>query len=277
MDDDRAPVGQGGQQPPSGKRKGRRQPRPIGAGPACNGGAGRSAALTLRVPGWPGHPAPAVATGNTPPAAPRPLGGTGARACAPASGPRRAAPGPAPGMPRGSPPHAMPDPGPPDRAQTRRRPHHQHPAILRSRHRHPPHPTSTAPPAIRPRSSPAPGNHGEQGEREGEEGGGGTVGMPPAGALRLRDGPGPPATARSSGRVRERPSRPPSTRASRADAAPGVQIVRTVARSIWTPGAASAPQECGPKADGMGERGRVGKAGEFISPIQPTGVVGGRG
>ncbi len=52
--------------------------------------------------------------------------------------------------------------------------------------------------------------------------------------------------ARNSHPVRHRP------RTSRADTAPGVQVVRTVARSTWTPGTASAPHACGPTADGMG-------------------------
>jgi hypothetical protein len=43
-------------------------------------------------------------------------------------------------------------------------------------------------------------------------------------------------------------------RQSRADTAPGVQVVRTVARSTWTPGAASAPHTCGSTADVMGVR-----------------------
>jgi hypothetical protein len=60
--------------------------------------------------------------------------------------------------------------------------------------------------------------------------------MPPAGALRLQDGPGPASDrAFIVGGVREFPSRLPSTRASRAVAAQGVKVVRTVARSTLTP------------------------------------------
>ncbi|SDP21577.1 hypothetical protein SAMN05216259_12021 [Actinacidiphila guanduensis] len=77
--------------------------------------------------------------------------------------------------------------------------------------------------------------------------------MPPAGALRLRDGPGPAgACAFVVGGVRVLPSRLPSTRASRAVAAQGVKVVRTVARSTWTPGTTPAPLTCGPTAHGMG-------------------------
>ena len=67
-----------------------------------------------------------------------------------------------------------------------------------------------------------------------ERGNGSSV--PPAGALRLRDGGGAVRECRlsvacvgCSHPVHRRP------RQSRADAAPGVQVVRTVARSTWTP------------------------------------------
>jgi hypothetical protein len=75
--------------------------------------------------------------------------------------------------------------------------------------------------------------------------------MPPAGALRPRDGQGPAGVRRFVVVSGGLPSRLPSTRASRADAAPGVQVVRTVARSTWTPGTTPAPLTCGPTADGM--------------------------
>lgn len=71
------------------------------------------------------------------------------------------------------------------------------------------------------------------------------------GALRLRDGGAPFASAGPVSGVRggshpvcHRP------RQSRADAPPGVQVVRTVARSTWTPGATPAPRCVGRRQTG---------------------------
>jgi hypothetical protein len=80
--------------------------------------------------------------------------------------------------------------------------------------------------------------------------------MPPAGALRLRDGHGPAGGYRSM--MADRGSCHPvcrRPRQSRAALPPGVQVVRTVARSTWTPGGKPAPPRCGTTADGMAVRG----------------------
>ena len=53
-------------------------------------------------------------------------------------------------------------------------------------------------------------------------------------------------------------------RQSRADEAPGVQVVRTVARSTWTPGTTPAPQCVGRRRTGW-ELGRV-VVHEVLSP-----------
>jgi hypothetical protein len=80
--------------------------------------------------------------------------------------------------------------------------------------------------------------------------------MPPAGALRLRDGHGPAGGYRSM--MADRGSCHPvcrRPRQSRAALPPGVQVVRTVARSTWTPGGKPAPPRCGTTADGMAAGG----------------------
>ncbi|MGA5039503.1 helix-turn-helix domain-containing protein [Streptomyces capoamus] len=66
------------------------------------------------------------------------------------------------------------------------------------------------------------------------------------------------------------PSRPPP-RQSRADAAPGVQVVRTVARSTWRPGTTPAPRCVGRRRTGW-QLGRVvgdGDAPRGLPDISP--------
>ncbi len=94
--------------------------------------------------------------------------------------------------------------------------------------------------------------------------------MPPAGALRLRDGRGPRAGAGRWG-VAVGNSHPACRRPrqSRADTAPGVQVVRTVARSTWTPGTAPAPRCVGRRQTGW-ELGCVGADDVFRSHSAPA-------
>jgi hypothetical protein len=71
------------------------------------------------------------------------------------------------------------------------------------------------------------------------------------GTPRHRDGHGPAGGHRSI--VADRESCRPACRRprqSRAALPPGVQVVRTVARSTWTPGDKPAPPRCGTTADG---------------------------
>jgi len=77
--------------------------------------------------------------------------------------------------------------------------------------------------------------------------------MPPAGALRLRDGGGAARGCRPSGRAWGAPI-PSTADPGRAEQTRprGVKVVRTVARSTLTPLNHACSTVCGSTADGMG-------------------------
>lgn len=202
----------------------------------------------------------AAATDHTPPARHAGRRGHGGSGAAPASGPLRPAPGPAPPeSPRGNPLHALPRP-PHRRNEDDSHPHHtgQQPA--------------TPPPgSAHHRTTHSPGHRHPQGLRAAQnpEGGRGQrrrwgvrravkergyKRMPPAGALRLRDGRGAVRECRPERGERRGwlPSRPPSTQAEPSSRGPGRQG-RSYSGALHLDALNhDRSTVCGSKADGMG-------------------------
>lgn len=193
---------------------------------------------------------------HTPQARPTGLRGLGARGSAPASGPRRPGPGPAPpSCPEVIPLHALTRQGrcagpsagthpstnrnhAPSRTTDRKDGRTRRRATRHQRRRNRRWRCPTGPGGRRDGSGCCGGGvRSEQCLRRGigrhRDGGGAAADCGPA-----------VAEVRGSHPARHRP------RQSRADAAPGVQVVRTVARSTWTPGTTPAPRCVGRRRTG---------------------------